>query len=122
VAPVESRHLEAEMESRGSDDEIFERDDVADGGLLTLDASGNLSDLERQRVDKHDGKDFGGKRKSALAMDFMPRAIHPMCELNRAHSRDAQIRILVICADTAQGVVGGLATSFHLDDKTGIED
>jgi hypothetical protein len=28
----------------------------------------------------------------------------------------------VICADATQNVVGGLATSFHLDDKTGIED
>lgn len=39
VSPVESRHLETEIEGGGSNDEILERDDIAYRRLLALDTA-----------------------------------------------------------------------------------
>ena len=45
MTPVESRYLKPEVQGSGSDDAIFERNDVAYCCLLTLDAAGKLSNL-----------------------------------------------------------------------------
>ena len=82
----------------------------------------SLSYFQGQRVDNQYFEDFSRKGTPPCALIVIPGSIHSMCQFDRTHSRQTQIRILVICADPAQRIVSGLAASFHLDDETGIED
>jgi hypothetical protein len=46
VLQVEGSHIEAQMQGGSSDDQVLEADGDASGGLLTLNASSKLGDLQ----------------------------------------------------------------------------
>ncbi len=53
VAHIEGGHLEAQLESRYSDGQVFEGEDDAFCRLLALDASDAASDLQRYGIDRN---------------------------------------------------------------------
>ena len=69
---VERNHIEAEIEGRGSDDEVGEVDADALAHLLAVDAPGQPCDLQRERMDSHGLEEFFDEGFPALAFGSVP--------------------------------------------------
>ncbi len=54
---VERYDTEAEVKSRGSNDQIFKGDDVAESGLLAFELTGKPGDVSRDRMDEEVAED-----------------------------------------------------------------
>lgn len=122
MAHIKSRYVEAEMESRGSDDEIFKRDEIAFSRLLALNTAGKLSYLQRQRVhDKH-LENFGRKDTPPGAMIFAASPMDSMCEFDGSYRRNTRVSVAPISLKSPQDSRRRFTPAFLFNEKACIED
>ncbi len=58
MAHIQRDYIEPEMQGRGSDDQVLEGDDIAFGGLLSLDPARKLGDFDRDRMHQQIAEDL----------------------------------------------------------------
>lgn len=122
VAPVEGRYFEIEMERGRPDDEILERNDVTYCRLLTFDAAGKLSNIQRQRIDDEHLKNFNRKATPPCAMIIIPGSMNSMGEFNGGYGRDADFSLSAIGPYCPQNIRGRFTAALLFDEKAGVED
>jgi hypothetical protein len=68
VLSIECRHLEVQMKSCRSDQEIFKGDHIPVGRLLALNAPGKLGDRESYRMEDQLAEGFLGEEATSFAV------------------------------------------------------
>jgi hypothetical protein len=122
VLHVEGSYVEAEMKGRGSDDQIFEWDGDAFGGLLTFDAPGELGDFEGDGVDDQCSTNVFHENSATFSMHIGLGPVNTMRQFNNTDCGECTFCIAITRAYSLHNLLDGVTTPFRNDEYGGVEN
>ncbi len=108
------------MEGGSSDEQVFERNDIADGGLFALDASGQQSDLERNGMHDEIAKRSFSEDATALHRGLSVGAVDTVGNLDNAHGRDRNVYLAVNSLCGAKNIFDSFSAALAGDQNAGV--
>lgn len=122
MAHVEGGDIEAEIEGRGPDNEVFDSDGDPSSCLLALDAPGKLGNPKRDRVHDHVTGQLVGEGFAACPVGVRLGAVDAVRQLDNADCREGAFRVAVSGANALHNLLDGLSAPFACDEDAGVED
>ncbi len=117
---VQRGQMEAQMEGGGSNDKVLESDRDALGCLLTLNASGKLGDLDRDRMDDETLECSLCEHAPPFPIGGCSGAVDAMGQLDNSYGGYGDVYIAVGSSCLAEDLFDGLSTPFARDEDAGI--
>ena len=122
VANVERDHRESEMEGGGSDQQIRKGDAEPVRHLFAVDAPGQPSHFQRERMHGYGLEEFFDEGFPALAVGVGPGSIDTVRQFHSSHRRDRSGGLSTRGLDTLQNPLHTVSAPLACDQDAGVED
>ena len=120
VLHVERSDIEADIQGRSPDNQVFQSDGDSFCRLLALDASGKLRDSERDWMHDHVAGQLVGEGFAAHLVGVGSGPVNAVRKLDDADGGEGAFYVAVSGANALDDLLDGLAAPFACDQDAGV--
>lgn len=110
----------ADMQCRRANEQILESNCDATRGLLTLDATGKLRNLDGNRMDHKVASEFFYECPSPFTVVIASRSVNAVGQLNNSYNRESTINFSLYGTDSFEGFADGVPSTLTGDEHAGV--